>query len=722
MAEGPVADSSSPAADDCAATPRRRGPNLLWTEQGKQAFAEFPCQLEGDHLIRWAARKYIWSRKWKLELRSPQACPAGWFIVGRCSRCEACSFHGKFTGRFTEEKVYVLAVSTSGECGGPEKVIRQQVRHPDGQPTERTRRRVLEAIEDLKASGFAATPSAVSLRLPPKLLSAKALAGILRWHRKKYGSSTHSFASSVNDFAAFAAAREQAGSILQLRRQLEPFKWVGSLSACWDQLQSLLPETLRSHELFDRCKEECVRRALPPPVQVHTDWFPGLREQILKAWPKSKAVAGLEHAVRAMVRNHNQGYRIAHGVLPAKKPKRRRGARPGVATARRSQSAASGLSTPRRSRSVSRSVAAERPSAENQTAPDAPAARPGTPPFLNGRPINVFLGYVYESAFLGTSRMFALFWKVVEKRVRNIWMDERWWLYFSREYLKVSKIGEETGYSARWWTGLSSGLLPGHGPSQQVAEMLNRELKRRLRTLPTKTPMDLVSSIEKIAEQWSTPLLDGEGVSDERVLSFMSPVGSCSVQSPFAPSHWMLTNEGRTLRRPGGLQQYFASTVCIVEKFNRTKANVSIRDQGAYTCLCMWVGTQRKMRDPEVDKMLLQWRARSLDALQRLWIESGILEETSNAELKFQTKEYRAMWLHKCLVRVEKAGAREAICSCWCFAWQGHCPHIYAAQEVLGYARWTPVLLPIPPLPTQHPSTDVPEDVDDAIAVKKRRR
>eukprot|EP00438_Fugacium_kawagutii_P004952 Skav209970 [mRNA] locus=scaffold7331:38:280:+ [translate_table: standard] len=80
------------------------------------------------------------------------------------------------------------------------------------------------------------------------------------------------------------------------------------------------------------------------------------------------------------------------------------------------------------------------------------------------------------------------------------------------------------------------------------------------------------------------------------------------------------------------------------------------------------------------------------------------------------------MWLRNCLVRVEKAGAHEAICSCWCFAWQGHCPHIYAAQEVLGYARWTPVLLPIPPLPTQHPSTDVPEDVDDAIAVKKRRR
>lgn len=245
-AEGPGADA--PLADTgVCTTPRRRGPNLVWTDLEQKLFVEWPSQLEGDQLLRWAVRKYVACQKLKLELRSPQPKPDSWVIVGRCSRCENRTFHCKFSGRLTNDHVYKVAVSTSGECTGPEKVIRRQVRCPSGQPTERTRRQVLEAVEDIKASGLAATPTSVSQRLPPKLLSAKALASILRWHRKKYGASTHRFASSVNDFAAFAASREDAGSIVELRWQWGPFQWVGSFSACWDQLQSLLPEPSRKH-------------------------------------------------------------------------------------------------------------------------------------------------------------------------------------------------------------------------------------------------------------------------------------------------------------------------------------------------------------------------------------------------------------------------------------------------------------------------------------------
>ena len=175
-------------------------------------------------------------------------------------------------------------------------------------------------------------------------------------------------------------------------------------------------------EVVDVFREELHRRGMVPPKQLHTDWFPGFPAIARASLPGCRLRQGIEHARRAIRRNHNSGTAQARGA-----PRRR-------SRAARERGHGGG----RRGRGV----AAEQP------LPIEQGPERAIPPHLTSRPIGVFLCFVSESMFLPTMLSFHLFWKVTRKRMTEHWPDPQFANYFFQRYIKEERFQEQPLYTA----------------------------------------------------------------------------------------------------------------------------------------------------------------------------------------------------------------------------------------------------------------------------------
>ena len=172
---------------------------------------EYVCH-EGGGLeemanLQQAVKQWCTKKKEYLlgDFRSPVYTAHGWHLVGRCVRHETChqgrGRYFKFVGRSSRDPAcYVLTVSTSGECGGAERVMRRSVKAPDAQPSQQDRVDGLRAADDLLSVGLAPTPTNVAVRLGPRQVGASAMRNILRYRRRQYGNATAALVSTQLTF------------------------------------------------------------------------------------------------------------------------------------------------------------------------------------------------------------------------------------------------------------------------------------------------------------------------------------------------------------------------------------------------------------------------------------------------------------------------------------------------------------------------------------------
>lgn len=235
--------------DEGAQPPPRKRSRLEWRPLEENVFRCKNETTEPRQKLQEAVQDYLQGHPdLKLKFRFPTYTAAGWSQVGRCMKCEDCPRHYKFSQRTGPEgdvtaAWFCYSVAVSGECRNRPRILRPHVLQPAGQPSEQDRMDVWAAANSLLAEGLHATPSNVAVRLGPKRINARALSRLLQSRKRKHGKSTAEFASSVNEFVAWARDRADPnqGCIAVCRYELEPtFYWVCLVPPMLDLVQALL--------------------------------------------------------------------------------------------------------------------------------------------------------------------------------------------------------------------------------------------------------------------------------------------------------------------------------------------------------------------------------------------------------------------------------------------------------------------------------------------------
>lgn len=314
----------------------------------------------------------------------------------------------------------------------------------------------------------------------------------------------------------------------------------------------------------------------------------------------------------------------------------------------------------------------------------------------------------------------AVWWATMYNRMLHVWGEDVWVPYFFDQYMQEINYCQERIWSSPLFCGLGSNLLTGHPCSQQVAEEMFRLLKRYLHSEgPLRTHLQLAGRLETVLASWATPAQIG----DEKVgRSTLTQMGTDVSIVPCHPEAWMLQAEGKTLRRPGGMQQYFCSIPTLLQKARVTgrsgRASYGKLERGGKTFIAVAVGKQKAIDSSLVQKMVEQVQARSVDALGTILLAHGLLEAVDHdaAPRKIVLKKCRDMWMTHCLITVKDGKAQ---CTCWLSCWTGCCPHTYFVEELLGYKVW---ITEIPRCEQSQGPLLGPEEDDEAVPRRKRRR
>ena len=377
---------------------------------------------------------------------------------------------------------------------------------------------------------------------------------------------------------------------------------------------------------------------------------------------RTRLVQGVEHATRNMKKNDSQGRARARGILPRFRPRRARGR---------------GRVRGRGARAV--------PHDEGQQQEPVPI-----PPHLTSRGLPVFLAYFYESIFIPSALGFSLFWRTCKLRMEEGWGERIWVQYFFAQYMKQEAFRQEILWGASWHAGSVGRHEPGFPPSQQTAEQAWRMLKRCLRAKPVRTHLELADRIETVMKHWSAPVPDNRNrPCNKRPAATISlmPVGrDVSLIRPHSPHQWMISGEGRTVRRPGGWQQYIPSIGTIIRKSQlRGGASVQRLQRGRKIFMCMSVGKCTVVPANLLQRMLEQIQARTEADLSRLWLQEGfIVDDDQGGPRRINLTAYRTdAWLHKLL----------SSCSCCNF-------HRKQGSRLLSGCSWKSGLAQVlPPFP-----------------------
>ena len=170
------------------------------------------------------------------DLRAPELTPKGqWMTTGCCHRCTGC--HAR-DGRLS-----------AGDCVGDPRPLRASADGRFAGYTAEDRDAVLREADGLAARGLPVTPAAVAMCLAPeKRMQPQHLSSILRKRRLQVGAATKYFLDSQPQFEAWAAARSDPSSIVHVvDHSTRPhFSWKMLVPKFWEELEALLPETLRN--------------------------------------------------------------------------------------------------------------------------------------------------------------------------------------------------------------------------------------------------------------------------------------------------------------------------------------------------------------------------------------------------------------------------------------------------------------------------------------------
>ena len=300
------------------------------------------------------------------DLTSPREGPDGSrTVVARCYRCEQCEYWYRLTGLWQGD-VYTLNVSTSGEHA--ERARRRKATtlgRETCQPTAEDIRKFDAVCDGLLERNQVITAAKVAILLGQNRIAAPQLRELVR-RRKRLGGSTAMLAASSQCFQAFVQETNGAGASLRFVNvvaEQNQFSWMAVCTPFWELLEALQPvkwaltadfthslalqgymvafvsalvhrrlggrcrrtawplvvvlrhreKTAAYREAFQVVLEECRRRQLESPSQLHVDYFGGQSGaeggvgKAFKAVLQGKVVNGLEHMTRNLQRNQRQG-------------------------------------------------------------------------------------------------------------------------------------------------------------------------------------------------------------------------------------------------------------------------------------------------------------------------------------------------------------------------------------------------------------------------------
>ena len=120
----------------------------------------------------------------------------------------------------------------------------------------------------------------------------------------------------------------------------------------------------------------------------------------------------------------------------------------------------------------------------------------------------------------------------------------------------------------------------------------------------------------------------------------------------------------------------------------------------------MAVGTPQRIPAGTLQKLRKQLRTIHVDRLTEVLLEDGLLER-EDGRLVWKTDAYNDLWGRWCLIWATPLAACNELgeiqynirCTCWAFAWRGHCVHAYAAEDYWGYKSHAPARIPPVPVP-----------------------
>ena len=142
----------------------------------------------------------------------------------------------------------------------------------------------------------------------------------------------------------------------------------------------------------------------------------------------------------------------------------------------------------------------------------------------------------------------------------------------------------------------------------------------------------------------------------------------------------------------------FPSIVAILEEFRAPGSHtVRRKDSGSRSWFTMAVAGVKHVPADLPDKLLAQLKTTQVSALQELWTNEGIVvaadDGVEQAPLKIVFQQLRQFWDSWCVVAYNRQ-TRNCGCTCWMHMHRGHCPHLYAVQELLELKRWVRPELP----------------------------
>ena len=192
-------------------------------------------------LIRPAARKWAQQNQQVLSnFATPRRLPTSdlrYYTSAQCSRCTGCYQLRGTAFRFecsVQERHWVrLLVGKAGECNGEPRESRlcsSSKKDEKKGATPEERLRVIAAADSILRDNMIPTPTAVAMRLEPKIASEH-IQSILRWRRRVYGKSTEALRESEADFEEYSEKwRDPRGCPLYLTYTLRAFSWLAILT------------------------------------------------------------------------------------------------------------------------------------------------------------------------------------------------------------------------------------------------------------------------------------------------------------------------------------------------------------------------------------------------------------------------------------------------------------------------------------------------------------
>ena len=321
----------------------------------------------------------------------------------------------------------------------------------------------------------------------------------------------------------------------------------------------------------------------------------------------------------------------------------------------------------------------------------------GTPHMLNDK-VDSVIQRIHDQSTLPTKTMFHVHWSVQRQRMRDLWHEGAWTdQYLFKQYFQEAKLtqakaaeyGAPELITASWHYGVQSDSLRGHGPFQQLPEQGHSNAKRNL-PITGNLDEELLVNYEKLMRNWTRP-----PSSEEKDFTLLADPENISM-APTSPDEWMLT-QGLVAKPPGRKSVFLPSIAAIVDAAQTPGQPIGqpmcvqrIHVSGRLA-LVMRVGVPRPIERTFAEALVKQFRTKDIATLHADWRRMNIIQTVDGHEKVLNDKLHEFWGLH-CVVLL--GGGMESTGSCWYCCRHGHCNHVYAAEQLEGFACHVGIQVP----------------------------